>query len=338
MQAPSMTGKVWLLLVTLSVLWGGSFFFAEVALAELGPFTVVLGRVGFAALALIGFVYVTGHRLPTAPGLWGAFLVMGALNNLIPFSLIVWGQVTIDSGLAAILNATTPMFTVVLAHFLTRDERMTRGRAAGVLLGLSGVAVLVGPEVLGQLGAQELAQLAVLGAAFSYACAGIYGRRFKELAPPVAAAGMVTASAVLTLPLALVVERPWTMSPGAVTWAAVLGLALLSTALGYAIYFRILAAAGATNLLLVTFLIPVSALALGMLVLGERPEPAAFAGLALIFAGLAAVDGRLLKSRPPRAGARFHPPPSPAAPQALLPCAHRVGAAGGRRRPGSWST
>jgi drug/metabolite transporter (DMT)-like permease len=338
MQVPSMTGRDWSLLVTLSILWGGSFFFSEVALAELGPLTVVLGRVGLAALALVGFVYLSGHRLPTAPVLWGAFLVMGALNNVIPFSLIVWGQVTIDSGLAAILNATTPLFTVMLTHVLTRDERLTRGRAAGVLLGLAGVAVLVGPEVLVELGAQGLAQLAVLGAAFSYACAAIYGRRFKGLPAPVAAAGMVTASAVLTLPLALVVERPWTISPGALTWVAVLGLALLSTALGYLIYFRILAAAGATNLLLVTFLIPVSALALGTLVLGERPEPAAFAGLALIFAGLAAVDGRLLRSRPRRAGARSHPPPTPAAPRALLPCARRAGAAGGRRKPGSWST
>ncbi|MHA1153108.1 MAG: DMT family transporter [Alphaproteobacteria bacterium] len=307
MQSPTMTGRDWLLLVMLSVLWGGSFFFSEVALAELGPLTVVLGRVGFAALALIGCVYAAGHRLPSTLGLWGAFLVMGALNNLIPFSLIVWGQVTIDSGLAAILNATTPLFVVVLAHVLTRDERLTRGRAAGVLLGLAGVAVLVGPEVLGQFGAQGLAQLAVLGAAFSYACAGIYGRRFKGLPPVVAAAGMVTCSALLTLPLALVVERPWMASPGALTWAAVLGLALLSTALAYVIYFRILASAGATNLLLVTFLIPVSALFLGMVVLGERLEPSAFAGLALIFAGLAAVDGRLFRSRPRRARPRPRP-------------------------------
>ncbi len=307
MHGPSMSARDWLLLVALSVLWGGSFFFSEVALAELGPLTVVLGRVGFAALALIGLTYLTGHRLPSALGLWGAFLVMGALNNLIPFSLIVWGQVTIDSGLAAILNATTPLFAVVLAHVLTRDERMTRGRAAGVLLGLAGVAVLVGPAALGRFGAAGLAQLAVLGAAFSYACAGIYGRRFKELPPLVAATGMVTCSAVLTLPLALVVERPWEASPGALTWAAVLGLALLSTALAYVIYFRILASAGATNLLLVTFLIPVSALALGIAVLGERPDASAVAGLALIFAGLAAVDGRLFRSRRSRARPRPRP-------------------------------
>jgi drug/metabolite transporter (DMT)-like permease len=293
MQNPTMAGRDWLLLVTLSVLWGGSFFFSEVALGELGPLTVVLGRVGIAALALVAFVYLSGRRMPGAPGLWGAFLVMGALNNLVPFSLIVWGQVTIDSGLASILNATTPLFTVALAHLLTRDERMTPNRALGVLLGLGGVAVLVGPGVLGTLGTQGLAQVAVLGAAFSYACAGIYGRRFKGLPPAVAAAGMVSCSAVMILPIALVVERPWVLSPGALTWGAVLGLSLLSTALAYVIYFRILAAAGATNLLLVTFLIPVSALTLGTLVLGERPDASAFAGMALIFAGLAAVDGRL---------------------------------------------
>ena len=288
-----MGGREWLLLVALSVLWGGSFFFSEVALDELRPLTVVLGRVGFAAVALVAFVYLTGRRMPGSPALWGAFLVMGAMNNLIPFSLIVWGQVTIDSGFAAILNATTPLFTVLLAHVLTRDERMTGNRLIGVLLGLGGVAALVGPDVLGGLGAQGLAQLAVLGAAFSYACAGIYGRRFRDLPPAVAAAGMVYGTAIMILPLALVLERPWNSSPGMVTWGAVLGLSLLSTALAYLIYFRILAAAGATNLLLVTFLIPVSALFLGVAVLGERPDWPAFAGLTLIFAGLAAVDGRL---------------------------------------------
>lgn len=295
MKIQVMGGREWLLLVTLSVLWGGSFFFSEVALAELRPFTVVLGRVGLAAIALIAFVYLTGRRMPGSPRLWGAFLVMGALNNLIPFSLIVWAQVTIDSGLASILNATTPLFTVLLAHVLTRDERMTSNRLIGVLLGLGGVVVLVGPDVLSGLGAQGLAQLAVLGAAVSYACAGIYGRRFKELPPAVAAAGMVTGTAIMILPIALILEQPWTLRPGAVTWGAIIGLSLLSTALAYLIYFRILAVAGATNLLLVTFLIPVSAVFLGMTLLGERPDAAAFAGMGLIFAGLAVVDGRLVK-------------------------------------------
>jgi len=290
---PTMSSRDWLLLLVLSVLWGGSFFFVEVALEELGPLTVVTGRVALAAAALIALVYLGGGRMPGAPRVWGAFLVMGALNNLIPFSLIAWGQVHIDSGLASILNATTPLFTVVLAHVLSAEERLTPGRVAGVLLGLCGVAVLIGPEALAGLGLAGLGQAAVLAAALSYAFAGIFGRRFKGLPPAVAAAGMLSATTVMILPLALVTERPWSLSPSGETWGAMLGLALLSTAVAYQIYFRILASAGATNLLLVTFLIPVSALLLGVLVLGERPQWTAFAGMALIFGGLAAVDGRV---------------------------------------------
>jgi drug/metabolite transporter (DMT)-like permease len=267
----------WLLLAALSVLWGGSFFFSEVALAELPPFTVVLGRIGLAAVALVVMVLASGQRLPRSLRLWGAFLVMGALNNLIPFSLIVWGQTAIASGLAAILNATTPLFTVVLAHLLTRDERLTPGRLSGVVLGLLGVALMIGPAALEGLGVAVVAQLACLAAALSYALAGIFGRRFRGT------------------PLALAVDRPWSLPPpGPSTWGALIALALLSTALAYIVYFRILAAAGATNLMLVTFLIPVSALVLGITILGERLAPGHLAGMALIALGLAAIDGRPL--------------------------------------------
>jgi drug/metabolite transporter (DMT)-like permease len=221
---------------------------------------------------------------------------MGLLNNLIPFSLIFWGQTHIASGLASILNSTTPLFTAVLAHFLTRDERLTANRLAGVLAGLAGVVVMIGPDVLVGLRANVLAQSAVLCAALSYALAGIYGRRFRGTPPLVTAAGQVTSTSVLLLPVVLLADRPWTLPlPGARTWAAVAGLALLCTALAYVIYFRILAVAGATNLLLVTFLIPVSALLLGGLVLGERLEPRHFGGMGLIALGLAAMDGRPLR-------------------------------------------
>jgi drug/metabolite transporter (DMT)-like permease len=288
----------WLLLVALSVLWGGSFFFSKVALAELPPFTVVLGRVGLAAVALVVMVLGSGQRLPRSLRLWGAFLVMGALNNLIPFSLIVWGQTAIASGLAAILNATTPLFTVVLAHLLTRDERMTPGRLSGVVLGLLGVALMIGPAALAGLGVAVVAQLACLAAALSYALAGIFGRRFRGTPPLVTAAGQVSMSTLLILPLALVVDRPWSLPPpGPSTWGVLIALALLSTALAYILYFRILAAVGATNLLLVTFLIPVSALVLGIRILGERLAPGHLAGMALIALGLAAIDGRPLAWR-----------------------------------------
>ncbi len=292
-----MTAGVWGLLILLSVLWGGSFFFVELALEGLGPFTLVTGRVGLGALALLVFIRVTGDRLPRSAGLWGAFIIMGALNNLVPFSLIAWGQVHIDSGLASILNATTPLFTVLLAHVLTRDERMTAGKVAGVLFGMVGVVVLIGPEALAGLGVNAMAQIAVLVASFSYGCAGIFGRRFKNISPAVAAAGMLTTSTVMVAPLALAIERPWTAAPGSGALLAVAGLAVLCTAVAYLLYFRILALAGATNLLLVTFLIPVSALLLGVFVLGERPDWITFAGMALIFLGLAAVDGRAFALR-----------------------------------------
>lgn len=222
---------------------------------------------------------------------------MGLLNNLIPFSLIVWGQTHIASGLASILNATTPLFGVVVAHLLTDDEKMTANKLTGVLIGFVGVAVMIGPAVLGGLGSNVLAQFAVLGAAFSYSLAGVFARRFKRMgvAPLLTATGQVSASSMMLVPLALIVDRPWTLAwPGLDVWAALVGIALISTALAYVLFFRILETAGVTNLMLVTFLIPVSAILLGAVFLGERLEPKHFLGMALIAAGLAAIDGRLL--------------------------------------------
>jgi drug/metabolite transporter (DMT)-like permease len=290
-----MSALEWGLLLTLSVLWGGTFLFQKVALAALPPFTVLLVRVGLAAAALGLMARVTGHRLPPLGRAWTAFVVMATLNNVIPFSLILWGQTRIASGLAAILNACTPLFTAVLAHFLTADERLTPRRVAGVLLGLAGVVLMIGPDTLGGLGRDVLAQLAVLAAGVSYTCAGIFGRRFAGTPPLVTATGQVTASTVLILPVALLVDRPWSLAaPGTRVWLALLGLAIISTALGYIVYFRILATAGATNLLLVTLLMPAIAVALGAYVLGERLAPRHLGGLALVAAGLAVIDGRAL--------------------------------------------
>ena len=287
----------WVLLLVLSVLWGGSFFFAKLAVAALPPFTIVLGRVGVAALALNLLVRATGHRMPGDRGSWAAFFAMGTLNNLIPFSLIVWAQTQIASGLAAILNGATPLFTVLLAHWLTADERLTWNRLLGVVLGLAGVTVMIGMEALSGLGLHVLAEVAVLVATVSYAFAGILGRRFKGQPPLVTATGQVTATTVMMLPIVLIVDRPWALPmPAPVTLAAVGGLALLSTALAYVIFFRILAVAGATNLLLVTLLIPVSALLLGHTILGEGLALQHVLGMALIGLGLAAIDGRAFKA------------------------------------------
>lgn len=295
MTAPRMGTTEWLLLILLSVLWGGAFLFGKVAVAELRPFTVVLGRVALAAVVLLAVVRAAGLPLPATPRAWAPFFVLGLLNNIVPFSLIFWGQTQIASGLAAILNATTPLFGVVLAHWLTPDERMTGARLGGVLLGMAGVAVIVGPAALAGAGLNLLAQFAVLGAALSYGCAGIYGRRFRGTPPLVTAAGQVTASALMILPVVLLVDRPWEGAmPGAATWGALVGIALLGTAGAYVLYFRILATAGATNALLVTFLIPVSALLLGAAVLDEVIEARQLAGMALIGLGLAVIDGRPL--------------------------------------------
>lgn len=287
----------WSLLIVLSMLWGGSFFFVEIAVDALPPFTIVALRVGLAAIALNLFVQAMGLKMARARPLLAAFLGMGLLNNVIPFSLIVWGQTHIASGLASILNATTPFFTIIVAHFLTQDEKITKKRLIGVLVGFVGVVLIIGPEVLNHFGTNLFAQLAVLGAAICYAFAGVFGRRFQRLglSPVVTATGQVTASTIILLPLALIVDQPWMLPmPGWQIWGAILGLALFSTALAYMIYFRILATAGATNLLLVTFLIPVSAILLGTIILGEQLEVTHFAGMAFLGLGLVVIDGRPL--------------------------------------------
>lgn len=293
-----MTAREWLLILVLSLVWGLAFFLGEVALQALQPFTIVFGRVFLAAVTLYALLPFMGLRMPSSAALWGAFLVMGALNNAIPFSLIVWGQTAITGGLAAIIIATTPIFTVVLAHFYTQDEKLSAGRLAGVLLGLAGVTVLIAPEALkslgaGSLGATVWGQIAVVGAAAMYACAGVFARRFAGQPPMVVATGQLTCSSLLILPLALWIDQPWALPlPGAEIWWALIGLALPGTALAYLIYFRVLATAGATNLLLVTLLVPASAVLLGMAILGEQLGLTDVLGMALIALGLAAIDGR----------------------------------------------
>ena len=290
-----MTPLEWAMLLALATVWGGSFFFNGIAVRALPVLTVVVSRVALAAILLLGLLRLRGEPLPSDRRVWTAFFGMGLLNNAIPFSLIAWGQTHIASGVASILNAATPLFTVVLAHVLTSDERMTGGRLAGVAIGFAGVAVMIGTDALGDLGVHLAAQLMCLAAALSYAFAGIYGRRFHAMGvPPLATAtGQVVASSLILLPLVLIVDRPWTLPPPSLaTLGALVGVAAISTALAYVLYFRILATAGATNLLLVTFLIPVSAILLGTLFLGEVLLPRHLAGMALIGAGLAAIDGR----------------------------------------------
>jgi len=290
-----MNASEWALLLFLSLLWGSSFFFAALALRELGPITVVLLRVGLAALPLVALAALLRAFPPFTLKALREFAIMASLNIVAPFLLIVWGQTQISSGLASILNATTPLFTVVVAH-VWGDERLTRLRAAGVLVGFSGVVALAGPAAFGRSEAGLAAHLAGVLAAFCYACAAVYSRRFvrQGVKPMASAAATTSAGGLLLLPLAFAFERPLAvMEASAATIAAVTSLALFSTTLGYILYYRILARSGSTNLMLVTFLMPVTAILLGRLVLDESLRPAHFLGMGLIAFGLALIDGRL---------------------------------------------
>ena len=293
---PRMGSTDWGLLLALSLLWGGSFLFVAVAVAEVPPLTLVALRVSIAGAAMLIVARLLGLPWPWMAAPAGAFLLLGLLNNAIPFTLLFYGQTRITAGLASILNATTPIFTVLVLHWLTTDERLTRPKAIGVGLGFAGVVVLVGPDALAGIGGDVLAQVACLGATLSYGFALYVARRFKGVPPVAVAAGQLTASTLMMVPLALVVDQPWTLPvPSMPTIGAVLALALASTALAYAIYFRVAARAGGTNASLVTFLIPTSAIALGALVLGEGIAPLDMVGLGLILAGLVVIDGRMFR-------------------------------------------
>ena len=288
----------WVMLITLATVWGGSFLFNAILVAELPVITIVAIRVTVAALALWGFVRITGRKIPTSPQVWWALLILGVLNNAIPFSLIVQGQTQITSGLASILNATTPLFTILVAGFFLTDERFSVLRVLGVVGGFSGVILMVGPEALGGLGDDFWAQLCALGAALSYGFASVFGRRFRELRvdPVMVATGQVTMSSLVLWPIALWIDGPQDIMGLSFNAAAsMFGLAVLCTSFAYILYFRILERAGATNISLVTFLVPISAIILGVLVLGERIFIKEIMGMTLIGMGLAIIDGRLFQ-------------------------------------------
>ena len=296
----TMGPREWLMLLALSILWGGSFFFVEVVVAELPPLVIVLCRVGLAALVLWSIILVRGVAVPRSKEIWLAFVGMGLLNNAIPFFLIVWGQQSIASGLASILNATTPIFTVVIAHFFLADEQISMRKLIGILVAIAGVVILVLPSIgLGET-SSLMGQLAILGATLSYGFASVFGRRFKRLgvSPMMSSAGQLTGSTALLLPMTLAMHSPLNLTmPGTTTLIALVLLAVACTALAYLLFFNILSSAGATNIALVTLLVPVTAVLLGVLVLGERLQTNDLMGMAGIGLGLLILDGRLFGRR-----------------------------------------
>ncbi|RST84533.1 DMT family transporter [Aquibium carbonis] len=293
-----MTAAVWAQLLLLGAIWGGTFVMGRIAVLEIAPITLVLLRVGIAAAALHLWLFATGRTFAPALRMAGPLFLLALFNNVIPFSLIFMGQTELGAGLASILNATTPFWTAIVASAFLPDERLTVNKLAGVLIGILGTAVMVGPGVLASLGGPVWAKLLVLGAALSYAFAFILAKRLSGLAPPIVATGQLTAATVIMLPLALLVDGgSGTADASPKAWAAVLGIALLATAVAYILYFRIIASAGASNASLVTLIVPASAVLLGIVFLGERLELFELAGLALIAGGLVVIDGRLFKRR-----------------------------------------
>lgn len=288
-----MSRPQWLLLFALSVLWGGSFFFVGVAVKELPAFTIVLVRVGLAAAFLMPVVLMLGLRLPATFAAWSPFLVMGLLNNVLPFSFITLGQRTVASGVASVLNATTPLFTLVIVHVFA-GERLEMRKLIGVVVGVLGVAILMGWREVGNDAVALTGMALCLAGSLSYGFAALWGRRLRSTPPLLAAACQLIGSFAMLAPLAGAVDLPWTLPwPSTETVLALIGLAALATALAYIIFYRILAVSGPTNVMLVTLLIPVTGIGLGVGMLGETLEVRHVIGALVIASGLLVIDGRL---------------------------------------------
>lgn len=288
-------GAAWILLIVLGLFWGASFFFARVAVGEIPPITLAFLRFVLAAIAL--HLYLGGRfgLYRTLRARWKSFAVLGLINNAIPHTFIFFGQTEIGAGLASILNATTPIWTVLIAHLLTQDEKLTPQKIVGTIAGLAGTVVLFAPHLGDRHDIPLWAMLLPVAAAISYGFSAIYGRKFRDIPAPVTATGQLTASTLMMLPVSMIHDKPWLLPmPSTEAIAAVLALAILSTAIGYILYFRIITLAGATNASLVTLLVPPSAILLGTIVLGERLEASHWLGMAMIALSLVVLDGRLL--------------------------------------------
>lgn len=284
------TPRDWMLLLALVAMWGSSFMFNRIAVASLPPWTVVAGRIGLAAIVLTAVVYAVGRRLPPPGRIWVPYALIAVIGNAIPFYLITWGQQVVESALAGILMAVMPLATLLLAHFLVAGEHLTRQRAAGFAVGFLGIVLLMGPAALAGVGGEAMrvvSQLAVLGGALCYALQSVLTRLIIKGDVMVAAAATLIVASIIVVPVALWQDRPWTLAPAGSSVAAVLWLGIAPTALATILYFMLIRSAGPTFMSLVNYLSPGVALLLGLLVMGEHPPLAAYAGLALILAGIA---------------------------------------------------
>lgn len=295
MQQKTISPAAWGQLAILASIWGASFLAIQTAVQEVGPFTSVFHRTFWAALLLWGVVLALRLKMPRDAATWGAFMVQGALNNVVPFTLLAFGTKHLETGLVSIFNASTAVFGVLVAALVFADERLSARKLAGVGLGFLGVVVAMGVSTLRELDLRSVAQLACVAAALCYGCAGSWARaRLGHLEPRVAATGMLTASGLMMIPLTLLIEGPISFDLMPQTWAAIAYYSIVATGGAFLLYYSILAKAGAGNLMLVTLLVAPIAIVIGAVVLGEALHPRHYAGFALLALGLAVLDGRIL--------------------------------------------
>ncbi|MBV1867880.1 MAG: DMT family transporter [Marinosulfonomonas sp.] len=293
--------RAWFEMGLLALIWGASFMSFSIVLREIGVFTTVAFRIAGGAIVLWAYILLRGMKLPREPRIWGVFVVLGLINSAIPFTLIAWAQLSISSGLASILNASTAVLGVLVAAIFFADERLTKRKTIGVLLGFFGVSVAIGLSALKNFNLTSLAQMAILVSSLFYALGPAFARRFLKGVPPqVVAAGMTGAATLFVVPIALWVDGIPTFHYTAAAWAAIVHLSVIATALAFLMFYRVLAMAGSGNTTLITLLVAPVAIVLGALVLGEELPLRAFIGFALLAAGLLVLDGRILKRRSSR--------------------------------------
>lgn len=298
-----MTNKTWAMLVLLAAIWGSSFLFGRIAVLEVPAFTVVFLRVGLAAISLWLFILFTSRKIKITKWLIVNGAIIGILNNVIPFSFILYGQKEIGAGLAAVVNAMTPIWTLLIANWFTSDEKFSTLKLVGILFGFAGVAVLMGGDIWLGLTASALAQFMVVMATISYGISGVFGKRFKGMDPVLIAACQMTTSTLFMVPIVLLVDVPFANGqfsmtmPSTAAIFSILAIAVLCTSFAYVLFFKILDMAGAVNVSLVTLLVPVSAIILGILFLDETLTTYQIGGIVLIAAGLIVIDGRLFRKK-----------------------------------------
>jgi drug/metabolite transporter (DMT)-like permease len=290
------------LLLLLATLWGASYTFIKFGIATIPPVTLIAARTLIAGLLLLGLLRLRGVALPRDAATWRRFLVQAALNSVVPFTLIAWAEYTLDAGLATILNSTSPIFTFLLTAAITRHEPVTIRKLFGVLAGLTGICLIVGLQALNGLGRELLAQVAVIAATVCYAGAAIFGRGFRGLDPMLPAAGSMLCGAVILVPASLLIDRPWTLSPSTASILALLGLSVVSTALAFVIYFRLIQTLGSVGTTAQAYLRVPIGVGIGVAFLDEQLGPTAWIGFACVFAGVLAMTLPVRIAAPKPAG------------------------------------